>query len=259
MATGRTLPAFHRIYLDGYDMNRYVVDTGGQGIECTIAEKAALSDGCVGSLPSKTTVSCGPINGIFDNTATSGLHVVASAAQGVKRNVMVVYGIQGEPAVGDYLFAAPMITNYFATNDAGAIKPALLNFPALDQASNMAYRQFFGRLLHTWSAASAANSSNTPNVDDGAATTAGGWLMWMISSITGSGTATVSVDDSANGTAWLALSGATSGAIATATAPTSGIVQLATDATVRRYLRWQIAFGGSATAATFILAFIRGK
>jgi hypothetical protein len=259
MATGRTLPVFERLYIGGYDMSGYSFNSGTVGVEYPEYGEASNSpwaDPVVGVLVGQPKVLFGPLNGTFDNTATSGLHVTANAAQGAARNLMFLRGVRAAPAFGDDCFCAPMIqSTYQAVGD--DIVTVTANF-GQDANSGLNYDEFWGKVLHLLSAESGANSANT-NVDNGAASAVGGWMMYQITSITGSGTATVSVDDSANGTAWSALSGATSGAIATASAPTSGFVQLAVTATVRRYLRWQVAFGGSATACTFALAFMRGR
>jgi hypothetical protein len=171
---------------------------------------------------------------------------------------MHIRGVRGAIAIGDDVFCAPMIQTGYVGQAGGGIVTANATF-AHDNTSGLLYRNPFGALLHTLTSETGANSSNTPNADDGAQTTKGGWLQYHIYSITGAGTVTISVDDSANGTSWAALSGATTGAIATASAPTHGFVQLGVTATVREYLRWQIAFGGSASACVFALAFMRGR
>jgi hypothetical protein len=256
MATGRTLTDYERLYIDGFDQSGYVMDTGEQGIEFQEFDTLCLSDAITGALLGKPAVTFGPVNGVFDNTATSGLHVLSVAAQGARRNLLLARGVMAAPAMGDDVFAAPMYqVAYKAAGN--QVVSARMDFAGPDITAAMAYTKYWGKLLHAYGSETGANAANT-NVDNGAATAAGGWLMYQIRSITGAGSVTLSIDDSANGTAWLALSGATSGAIATASAPTSGIVQLATNATVRQYLRWQIAFGGSATACTFVLGFMRG-
>ena len=73
--------------------------------------------------------------------------------------------------------------------------------------------------------------------------------------LAGNGTATISIDNSANNSAFTALSGATTGSINCAVVQ-HGIVALGVTATVRRYLRWQIALG-TATSVTFALSFHR--
>lgn len=258
MARGRSLVDYERVYIDGYDMSGYTVDPGERG--CTFEEYdngVTLGDAIKGTLTGQPTWNFGPLNGVFDNTATSGIHVLANAAQGARRNIMHIRGVRGAIAVGDDTFCAPMIQTKY-TGSGAQIVTATLEF-AHDNTSGLLYRNPFGVLLHALTAETGANSSNTPNADDGAATAKGGWLQYHILSITGSGTVTISIDDSANETSWSALSGATSGAIATATAPTSGFIQLGVTAAVRQYLRWQLALGGSASACTFALSFQRGR
>lgn len=257
MATGRSVPNdFEQLYIDGYPMTCYTMSIDERGVEYPEYNNFTWCDNIKGALVGKPTAIFGPVNGVFDNTATTGIHVLANAAQGAKRNILHVRGVRGTPAMGDDTFAAQMIQSaYKMVGD--DIVTVTMQF-ASDANSQPAYDEVFGVLLHPYGAETAANTANT-NVDNGAATAAGGYFVYHIHSITGAGTVTVSVDDSANGTVWAALSGATSGAIATASAPTSGVIELATNADVRRYLRPQIAFGGSATACTYVSAFVRGR
>jgi len=257
MSTGRSLEVFKRIYIGGYDLSAYFSDSGEQGTEYEEHPTANFADAIQGVLAGKPTLKCGPFTGVFDNTATSGLHVLADAAKGTRRNVMVAQGVRAAPAMGDDVFCAPVYQMGYKTVGAGIVT-ARLEFSGADAAGSMLYDNFWGKLIHAHESAGAANSANT-NVDNGAESTAGGYLMYQIQSIAGgAGTVTLSIDDSANGTDWLALDGATTGAIAYSDAPTSGIVQLAVGATVRQYLRWQYAESG-ATSAVFSLAFVRGR
>ena len=259
MARGRSIPQYERVYISGYDMSGYSSDAGERGVEYAENETFCFTDAITGVLNGAPKVNFGPLNGVFDNTATVGLHARATAGAGSLVYVTHARGVLAAPAIGDDAFCAPMYLKSYKTPAKGAgIVTATLEFTAPDAASGLTYDEFFGALLHPWGSETGANSANT-NHNNGAATAAGGWLMYQIYSITGTGTVTISVDDSANGTSWSALSGATSGAIATASAPVAGIVQLATTATVRQYLRWQIAFGGSASACTFVLSFMRGR
>lgn len=255
---GRSTPAYDRIYITGYDMSGYVGEIAETGIEYDEHGYRCLSDAVTGYLPGLPKITFGPINGVFDNTATTGLHAIEDAGKGARQMLMHVRGVQAAPAIGDDTFCAPMILTAYKATHGNGISTVTMTYGGPDASYGLAYDEFYGALLHPWGSETGANSANT-NYDDGAETTAGGWLMYQIYSITGSGTVTVSIDDSANGTTWAALSGATSGAIATASAPTAGIVQLSATATVRRYLRWQLALGGSASACTFGLAFMRGR
>ena len=256
MARGRSVPDYERLYIGGYDMSGYTIDCGERGSDYEPGEQYCIGDAVKGVLTGKPNWIFGPVNGTFDNTATSGIHVLANAAQGTQRYIMHLRGVRAAPAIGDDVFCADMVQSRYQSAAGGGILAANLQF-AHNAMSTIAYANPWGALMHVLGSETGANSANT-NADGEAATTKGGWLMYQITSITGSGTVTISVHDSANGTSWLALSGATSGAIATASAPTAGIVNLGNTATVRRYLRWQIAFGGSATACTFALAFMRG-
>jgi hypothetical protein len=253
---GRSLSDYERLYMDGYDLGAYVMDCGERGIEYTPAESLCQADIGKGVSVGRIMPSFGPVNGVFDNTASSGLHALSIAGQAARHYLIHARGVQAAPTIGDDVFA--MIARLISYKSAGAenaVSTAKLVF-ANNAPDTIAYTQRFGVLLHAMGSETAANTSNT-NHNNGASTSSGGWLMYMIRSITGTGTVTISVDDSANASTWAALSGATSGAIATAIAPTAGVIQLGTTATVRQYLRPQIAFGGSATACVYALAFIR--
>lgn len=258
MATGRTTPNHQRVYINGYDLSGYAMDSGEQGVahEEYVSDPPVWTDAIVGVIAGKPTVTFGPLVGVFDNTATVGLHVLASANPTTRRNVMLAQGIRAAPAVGDPVFCAPLYqTSYKGKGE--KIVSASMTF-AHDTTSGLVYDEFWGNLLHTYSAEGAANSSNTPNVNNGAATAAGGWMMYQVYTVQASGTATISIDDSANGTSWTPLASATTAALP-AGASASGIIQLATNATVRQYLRWQLALAGGATSAHFALAFMRGR
>lgn len=259
MATGRSLTDFERVYIGGYDMSGYAVNPGERGIEYNESEGYAMSDAVKGVLAGMPKVTLGPILGLMDNTATSGLHAVANAAQGTKVYCTVVRGVRAAPVDGDDCFSTPMyLTKYKAVSSDSGLSSVRIDLAGVDPVDALNYDEVFGHCLHVMGAETDANAGSA-DVDNAAATAFGGWLMYHITSITGAGTVTISVDDSANNADWLALASATTGEIATASAPTSGIVQLGTTATVRRYLRWQIAFGGSATACTFALTFMRGR
>jgi hypothetical protein len=255
MATGRTLKRWSRVYADGYDLSGYAREIGPLSIEHDEADLTTIADGVKGVLPNHARIDIGELKGVMDNTETSGLHIVASGA-GVARDVMVAQGIRAAPAQGDPAFCGKfMQLGYKQEEDSGAILVSL-PFGAWDVADMINYRKAWGVLLHANSAATAANSA--AGVDTLAATTAGGYMMYQVFAASGAGhTATLSVDDSANNSDFLALSDATTGEIDVGTAPVAGIIQIGTTATVRQYLRWQIALG-TATSVTFAMAFVKG-
>jgi hypothetical protein len=257
MARGRSLVAFEKLYIDGFDMSGYTIDPGERGAEYETGEALCIGDAIKGVINGQPTFSFGPVNGVFDNTATSGIHVLANAAQGTRRYIMHARGVRTVPAIGDDAFCAIMYQQSYKGGQTDSTVTATMTF-SHDSTSGLNYRQPFGVLLHPWGSETGANTANT-NADNGAASALGWWFMYQIYSITGAGTVTVSVDESSTGSSgWAALTGATSGAIATASAPIAGFVQGATNAAVKQYLRFQVAFGGSATACTFVSALMRG-
>lgn len=250
---GRTTLNYVRFYTDGYDLSHDITSLGPLDIDYEYSSKAGLTWAVKGSLLGKPEVTIGTLNGIFDSE-TAGLHTICKTV--APRNVMIPVGDHAEPVNGDLAFVGRFNQTGFGTEFGDVMLAASVPFGGQENFATMKYADPWARLLHAKASRTAANSSTT-GVNNGASSALGGYLMWQIFSITGTGTATVSIDDSADGSTYAALSGATSGAIANTAAPSSGIVQLATNATVRQYLRWQLALSG-ATACTFALAFVRG-
>lgn len=255
MATGRTKPKWIRVYMDGYNLSGYGRSIGPLEITYDEADLTALmSDTVKGYLPNHAHVNIGTFNGVFDNTATTGLHALLGTA-GADRVVTVAYGIRAAPADGDPCFCGQFTQGaYQATEEGGAVTATI---PFQGWAADSAVRTYpmaWGTLLHASAAATGANTGTGYDNPTGAATTKGGFFVYHV--LAGDdGTVTLSVDDSADNSAWIALSGATSGSI-NATAGTHGIVALGNTATVRRYLRWQVALG-TAVTVTFVSAFCR--
>jgi len=258
MATGRTVSKHSRFYASGYDLSGYTRSFGPLMHEYDTAEEAALTDQVKGALPSHANLSPGTLNGFFDNTATSGLHVVASGA-GVERVVMCPIGIRAAPIAGDPVYVGQFVqTGYTAETDPNWV---YANVP-FGMASTLsttrgAYSKPWGVLLHASAAQTDVNSS--AGIDDnGAATDYGGYLCYQIFSVVGAGTVTINVQDATanNDGDFGDLTGATSGAIAHGSVPAAAIVALGTTATVKRYLRWQIVLD-TITSVTFALSFTR--
>jgi hypothetical protein len=260
MATGRTTSKYARFYADGYDLSGYARSVGELRWEFSASPDAALTD-AVKNIPAVNAASIGPgtLNGFFDNTATSGLHAVASGA-GVKRVVMIPHGIRAAPAQSDPVFCGEFEQTGYSVAMDNNILVANVPFGETDAiAAGLAYAKPWGVLLHAYGAETGANTAT--GVDDlGAASAKGGFLCYQIFSVTGTGSVTVKVqeaDTNVNGS-FADLSGATSGAIAHTAVPCAGIVALGTTAAVKRYLRWQIALV-TITSVTFALAFVRGQ
>jgi hypothetical protein len=184
---------------------------------------------------------------------------------GAPHYLAVPIGTQAEPAAGDPLFAWRMNQSTFqVTEGQGFVSVSLAldtPYPGLS-----VYPKPLGFVAHAKGAETGANTAdNTTYMGAGLTeTTRGGIFVWQLftaSGGAGAGTVTISLDDSADGAAWGALTDATTAALVTAnttaaTVPQSGMVELSATATVKQYLRWQLALSVQ-TSATFFCGFIR--
>ena len=240
--------------MDGYDMSGYSRSIGPLAWTVEEGDLTCITDAIKGVLPSQSTLGIGSLNGVLDNTATSGLHVIANGA-GVMRTVMIPVGINAAPAQGDPVYCGEFEQkDYMADpNAAGTYVNIAFEKTSL-RGTTTAYAKPWGWLLHAKGAETAANTA--VGIDDNGASSAfGGFMMYQV--FAGNGTATIKVqeaDTNSNGS-FGDLSGATSGSIDCSTVK-FGIVPLAKTAAVKRYLRWQVALG-TANTVTFALAFVR--
>ena len=254
MATGRTTSKHARVYVDGYDLSGYTRSIGPLLERYDEAGEAALTDGVKGYLPNHGELGVGTLNGLFDNTATSGLHVLATAGAGSRHIVTVAQGIRAAPAIGDPCYAGHFEqAGYVAEPNNGMVFATVPFDKTSAAATTRAYGKPWGVLLNAGTARTGANSA-TGGPDWGLSTAFGGFMAYHVLASSGAlHTATISIDDSADDSTYNALSGATTGSI-TVTAGVSGIVAVA--GTVNRYLRWQLSLG-TATSVTFVLSFHR--
>lgn len=255
MATGRTVEKHTRVYVDGFDMSGYSRVIGPLEITYEEADVTApMLDTVKSYLRNHAHVNLGTLNGLFDNTATTGIHA-ALGTSGTERTVLVAKGIRAAPADGDPVFGGSFLHKGYQAEQSGPT--VLVSCPWSGwsvTAASLLYAVPWGVLLHSNSAETGANSANSGiSNPEGGATAKGGLFIYQV--LAGDGTATLSVDDSADNSSWLALSGATSGVI-DCSARTAGVVALGVSATVREYLRWQLALG-TATTVTFVSAFMR--
>lgn len=251
--SGRTTLNNYRIYVDGYDMSGYSRSFGP--LACTFDEGTddAVSLPVKATLPGNATVSMGTLNGIYDNTADVGIHVLMKGA-GVKRNVMIAAGIQAPPADNDPVFMGQFEQMGY---EAGASENPITATISFSQtsglAANLNYAKPWGVLLHAPALEDAVNAAN--GIDQLAQSSLGGYMMYHVFS--GDGDAVIKVQDaSTNDDAEFAdlLSSGT----LDCTSPKSGVVALANDATVERYIRWQIELD-TATEVTFALGWVRNN
>ena len=255
MTTGRTTINWSRVYADGYDLSGYARKFGPLTQEFEATALAALSDGVKNVVVGVPTLGIGTLTGFFDNTATSGLHVVASGA-GTPRTVMVALGIQAVPAQGDPAYCGIFEQSSYHSVEENEYVTAALKFGATNGITPLAYVKPWGVLLLPKSALSSPTVNTATGVDDnGASSALGGFAVYQ--GFSGNGTATLKIQDAATNTdgSFADLSGATTGSLNWST-PQAGLIALGTTATVRRYLRYQIVWG-TATAVTLALAFVR--
>ena len=251
MATGRTTLRFTRAYVDGYDMSGYTRSFGplkwtfDEGVDDPIS--ATVKGTSIG----QSVIGMGSLNGLFDNTPTSGIHVVMNGAGG-KRNVMLPFGIQAAPANNDPVFAGQFLQKDYVGDPAANPVTATIPFENTHAlADNLPYSIPWGVLSHAKATRTAANTAT--GLDQLAATAKGGWFMYQVFS--SDGTATLKIQDAATNADGSFADLLSSGSLDFSN-PLSGVVALAPGSTVRRYIRWQLALG-TATTITFSLAFMR--
>jgi len=258
LTTGRTLKRWVRMYVDGYDMSGYTREIGPLAWTYDEVEQVALMDSVRGALPDHPEISIGTLNGIFDNTATSGIHAVLGSA-GVSRDVLVALGIQAAPAKGDPVFIGAYNQLAYQVAPSGGDVALTVPFGKTSPAEALLYEQPWGVLLHENAEETGANTGTGIDLTT-VSTAMGGYFMYHILSVTGTGTVTLSVEDAATNlnASFAALDGATTAAIAHTSVPCSGIIQIDKTDTVRRYVRWQMALD-TITACTFVIGFVRGR
>lgn len=250
--TGRTVQKHARIYIDGYDMSGFTRSVPSLATSFDEVIGTALDDEIKNGLPGHASISPGTLSAFLDNTASSGMHAIMSGGNGT-RTIMIPIGDRAAPAEGDPVFAGQFEQlDYIATGD-DFVNAAIQIGNWSNLAGTLDYEKPWGTLLHEKKAETGVNSSAGLDCYKEVASDLGGFLVFMVFS--GDGTATISVEDSADNSSFSALAGATSGEL-DCSSPQHGLIALGTTATVRRYLRWQISLN-TATTVTFALAFIR--
>ena len=242
-----------RVYVNGYDLSGYTRQIGPLAQVFTVNPDAALTDGCKNITIGQADIQAGALNAFLDND-TAGLYALANAGTGT-RNLMVAIGQNAAPAAGDPVFAWQMEQTAYTAEGGEGFTSANLPFGGASYASTLTYAKPWGILHHAKGAETAVNTAT--GLDGTAQTTAGGIFVYHLFS--SNGTVTLKLQDASTNSngSFGDLSGATSGSIDATTTPVSGMVALSTSATVKRYTRWQLVFG-TATTATFAIAFIRG-
>lgn len=243
-----------RAYVDGVDLSGYERTIGALGCTFDVSPETALTDEVKNIMLGQASITCGGLNGFLDNDAQGKFATVSGSAG--TRTVMLPMGANAAPAAGNPVFAWKFEQSSYNAEPGAGFFAANLIFGEASYAGVLNYTKPWGVLLHAKAARTAANTA--VGVDDnGAQTTAGGIFCYQLFS--SDGTVTLKVQDASTNSdgSFADLSGATSGSITAASTPKSDMIALSKTATVKRYLRWQLSFG-TATTATFAIAFIRG-
>lgn len=255
----RTVLKNYRIYIDGREMSCYSRSFGP--LSCTFEEGVddAVCLDVKGTWPGNATIGMGTLQGLFDNAATSGIHVLLNGG-GVKRTVTIAAGFDGIPADNDPAFNGQFLQTGYesgASDNPVTVSAGFANTSAA--AGNLNYARPWGALLHSLRAETAANTA--VGLDQLAGTTAGGYMVYHVTAAAGTGAMTGAVKVQHSTTTNLDGSFSdllSSGTINCAGGGVSGVVALAKGATVGRYIRFQTAFT-LATSITYTLAFVRGN
>lgn len=251
--TGRTLGRWMTVYIDGYRMAGYTSKITPLGSSVEEQESLVISDAVVGNLLGHFKISPPTLTGVFDADTSLSLKSLFSAGDALK-HVMVAIGDKATPAAGVPCYATELRQKPYQAVGDGAMA-ATVEFAGWDtSAATLLYGNPLGVLVHADGAETGVNAGTGIDNDTAGATTKGGYMAYQLFS--SDGTVNLKIDDSANNSAFTALSGAATGLIDASVTPAAGIIALGTTATVRRYLRWQLALG-TASTATFALAFVR--
>lgn len=251
MTLGRSLNKDCRVYVDGYDVSGHARSIGELAWSFIEAVDDPMNVSIKGTWLGHANITPGTINAIFDNTATTGIHALLGSAA-VKRTLLIAQGIRAAPADNDPCFGGQFLQNDYKVGPSADLVAATIAFGQTHATcSNPLYAQPWGVLLHALAARTAANTA--VGFDQSAATAKGGFMIYQVTA--GNGTATIKVQDAATN-ADASFADLISSGVITCAAGVSGVVALSPTATVRQYVRWQLALG-TATSVTFALAFMR--
>jgi len=251
----RTHNKHTRAYMNGVDVSGYTRSVGSLDWMFDAEPDAAVTDECKNILVGKGDIQAGGYSAFLDNDA-AGLFTLASAGTQTI-NYMVAIGSNAAPVAGDSVFAWKFEQSSYSVEAGSGFVAVTVPFGGVSYASTLTYKRPWGVLLAPMAARTAANTAI--GIDDiGAASALGGIFVYHAQ--TSNGTFTLTAQDATTNAdgSFAAITGATSGSIDASVTPKSGMIALSTTATVRRYLRFQLALG-TATTVTFASAFIRNN
>lgn len=242
-----------RAYVNGVDVSGTARSIGALTWAFGAEPDTALTDGCKNILIGQGEIKADALNAFLENDAAQ---LFVNQAQ-TTRNVMFAMGANAAPVAGNPIFAWKFEDVGYKADQGSGFVSATLPFGDSSYASTLTYKRPWGFLLHANATRTAVNSST--GLDDNAASSAlGGIFIYHLHS--SNGTVTLKAQDAATNAdgSFADITGATSGSVDASVTPKHDMIALALGSTVRRYTRWQLAFG-TATTATFTLGFIRNN
>ena len=244
-----------RAFMNGVDVSGYTRAVGSLDWSFGAEPDAAVTDEVKNILIGQGDIMAGGYSAFLDNDA-AGLFTLASAGTQTI-NYMVAIGVNAAPVAGNPVFAWKFEQTAYNTEQGAGFVAVTVPFGGASYASTLTYKKPWGVLVHANSAETAVNTA--VGIDDlGASSALGGIFVYHL--LSSDGTVTLTAQDASTNTDvnFANITGATSGSINASLAPKSGMIALGTTATVKRYIRWQLAFG-TASTATFACAFIRNN
>ena len=250
----RTHSKHHRLYIDGIDLSGHALALPSVSWGSEPAPASALSDNIKNILVTQSMITMEAINVFLDNDAAGAFNKHSNNSGEI--NVAFGIGLNAAPAQGDPAFAWKMKQSSYLGEQGDGFVVANIGISGPSSEGVLTYDKPWGNILNPLSARTGVNSST--GIDDvEASSLLGGIFFFHLTTSNGTVTLTVeeaSINSDGN---FGALSGATSGSIDASSSPKHGLIALGTTAAVKRYLRWQLAFG-TASTATFFCGFIRG-
>ena len=256
----RTHQKHWRAYVDAVDLSGYTRQIGALSNKFGAEPDAALTDGIKNILLGHGDIQAAPLNAFLDNDAAGLLASFGTGANGTgTRDVMFAMGANAAPAEGNPIFAWTFEQTAYYVEQGSGFVAATVPFGGASSQSTKSYKKPWGVLLYAKAARTSATGANTAvGIDDYGSSppSLGGIFVYHLFSSDGTCTLTAQEADTNLDGSFGAITSATSGSITAAVSPKHGMVALATNAAIKRYIRWQISFG-SATTATFVIGFIR--
>ena len=255
---GRTTNRYIRTYVDEFDLSGYARSIGPLSQVYGEADLTVLTDAAKGYFPDQATVSPGTYNGVFDNTATSGFHVVGSNYT-QNRVVTVAIGDRAAPVQGNPVFCGEYLQLSYSAEDDGGAVVANMPFGPNEQANLINYSKPWGTLAHALSAADSDGNTAVLYQDGGSDATAfGGYMVYHVTSCNGDATIKMQHGAASADSDAADLAGCTTGVVDFSSGGSGVVTTTANTTSVNPFIRWQVVTG-TATTITFVLSFVRAS